>query len=103
MFSTKWQRPLVAALAALLVVLSYSTETAAQSSDQDARMRALQQQVDELNRELKSIKEEQTKTSKVVSTSEKRFDTFMKGFFGTMDISLDYTTKGMNDMVALSL
>jgi len=100
MFSTKWQRPLVAALAALLVVLSYSTETAAQSSDQDARMRALQQQVDELNRELKSIKEEQTKTSKVVSTSEKRFDTFMKGFFGTMDISLDYTTKGMNDMVA---
>jgi len=100
MFSTKLQRPLVAALAALLVVLSYSTQTAAQSSDQDARMRALQQQVDELNKQLKEIKEETSKTSKAVSASQKTFDGFMKGFFGTLDGSIDYTTKGMNGMQA---
>ena len=100
MFSTKLQRPLVAALAALLMVLGHSTETVAQSSDQDARMRALQQQVDELNKQLKDIKEETSKTSKAVSASDKRFDTFMKGFFGTMDASIDYTTKGMNGMQA---
>ncbi len=100
MFSTKLQRPLVAALAALLVVLCYSTETAAQSSDQDARMRTLQQQVDELNKQLKELKEETSKTSKAVTASDKRFDSFMKGFFGTLDASIDYTTKGMTDMVA---
>ena len=63
-------------------------------------MRALQQQVDELNRQLKDVKEETAKTSKSVSTSEKRFDSFLKGFYGTMDASIDYTTKGMNGMQA---
>jgi predicted porin len=100
MFSTRLQRPLVAALAALLVVLSYSTQTAAQSADQDARMRALQQQLDELNRQMQALKEETAKTSKAVGASEKRFDSFLKGFFGTLDASIDYTTKGINGMVA---
>jgi predicted porin len=100
MFSTRLQRPLVAALAALLVVLSYSTETAAQSADQDARMRTLQQQIDELNKQMKQIKEETSKTAKTVTEGEKKFDNFLKGFFGTMDASIDYTTKGMNGMQA---
>jgi predicted porin len=100
MFSTRLQRPLVTALAALLVVLSYSTSTAAQSSDQDARMRALQQQVEELNKEMKAIKEESAKTSKTVTAADKAWNTFIKGFFGTLDVSIDYTTKGMSDMVA---
>ena len=100
MFSTRLQRSLAAALAALLVVLSYSSSVAAQSADQDARMRALQQQVEELNKEMKALKEESSKTTKTVSTVDKAWNTFIKGFFGTLDVSIDYTTKGMNDMVA---
>jgi predicted porin len=100
MFSTRLQRPLVATLAALLVVLSYSTQTAAQTADQDARMRALQQQVDELNKQLKELREETAKTSKTVGTVDKAWNTFIKGFFGTLDVSIDETTKGMSDMVA---
>jgi predicted porin len=93
-------RPLVAALAAALVVCSYSAQTVAQSSADEAHMRNIQQQIDQLSRELREMKEEQAKTNKVVSASEKRMDTFLKGFFGTMDASLDYTTKGMNGMQA---
>jgi predicted porin len=90
----------VAALAGLLVVLSYSTAATAQSADQDARMRALQQQVDELNKQMKALKDESAKTTQTVSTVDKAWNTFIKGFFGTLDVSIDYTTKGMNDMVA---
>jgi Gram-negative porin len=100
MFSIKLQRPLVAALAALLTILCYPTETAAQSADQDARMRALQQQVDELNKQMKELKEETAKTSKTVGTVDKAWSTFIKGFFGTLDVSIDETTKGINGMVA---
>jgi hypothetical protein len=102
MFSTKLQRPLVAALAALLVVLGYSTETAAQSSDQsqEAKMRVLQERIDALTKDLKAMQEEQAKTSKTVATVDKAWNTFIKGFFGTLDVSIDETTKGMNGMVA---
>src|SRR5581483_293449 len=31
---------------------------------------------------------------------ETKFDKFMKGFFGTLDVSVDYTTKGINNGVA---
>jgi hypothetical protein len=34
------------------------------------------------------------------STADSRFDKFMKGFFGTLDLSVDYTTKGMEGMQA---
>jgi predicted porin len=63
-------------------------------------MRILQQRIDDLGKELKSMKEEQTKTTKVVTATDTRVNTFMKGFFGTMDVSIDYTTKGMGGMVA---
>jgi hypothetical protein len=102
MFSTRLQRPLVAALAALLVVLSYSTQTAAQSADQsqEAKMRVLQERIDALTKDLKAMQEEQAKTSKSVGTIDKAWNTFIKGFFGTLDVSVDETTKGMNGMVA---
>jgi predicted porin len=95
-------RSLAALLAATLVVFSYSAQTIAQSTDQDtqARMRILQERIDALGKELKTMKEEQGATAKVVNSSEKRLNTFMKGFFGTMDVSIDETTKGMGGMLA---
>ncbi|HYL02978.1 MAG TPA: porin [Steroidobacteraceae bacterium] len=88
-------RPLVAALTAALVVFSYSGPSVAQN-DQDAKMRVLQDRIEALSKELKSMKEEQDKTSKTVNSASKKLDTFMKGFFGTLDGSIDMTTKGMN-------
>jgi len=102
MCGTKMLRSLAALLAATLVVFSYSAQTIAQSTDQDtqARMRILQERIDALGKELKTMKEEQGATAKVVNSSEKRLNTFMKGFFGTMDVSIDETTKGMGGMLA---
>jgi predicted porin len=102
MSGTRMLRSLAALLAAAVVVFGYSAPTIAQSTDQDtqARMRILQERIDALGKELKAMKVEQGATTKVVNSSEKRFNTFMKGFFGTMDVSIDYTTKGMNGMVA---
>ncbi|MGB9331004.1 MAG: hypothetical protein WCB10_09560, partial [Steroidobacteraceae bacterium] len=123
-------RSLAAMLAAVLVVFSYSGPTVAQSTDADtqARMRQLQQQLDELQKQLQSLKDQQAKaaadqqkiaadqqkmaadqakvtaesakTAKTVSTTDKALSSFMKGFFGTLDVSIDYTSKGMNGFVA---
>jgi len=102
MCSTRVLRPLVALLAAVVVVCSYSAATVAQTADQsqEAKMRVLQERIDALSKELKTIQDEQAKTSKTISTVDKAWNTFIKGFFGTLDVSIDYTTKGMNDMVA---
>ena len=102
MCGTKMLRSLAALLAATLVVFSYSAQTIAQSTDQDtqARMRILQERIDALDKELKAMKTEQGATAKVVNSSEKKLNTFMKGFFGTMDVSIDETTKGMGGMLA---
>jgi predicted porin len=105
MFGRRVLRSLVAMTAGLVVIVSYSAQTDAQSTDQDAqnRMRILQERVDALSKELKSMEEEQKKTSKTVGTIDKAWNTFIKGFFGTLDASIDYTTKGMNGMQAYHL
>jgi len=92
----------VALLATVVVLFSYSSPTFAQAAaaDQDARMRILQQRIDDLSKQLKQIQDEQTKTSKTVSTVDKAWNTFIKGFFGTLDVSIDATTKGMSNLVA---
>jgi len=84
---------------------SYSGPTLAQATaqDEDARMRILQQRIDDLSKQLKQIQDEQAKTSKTVATVDKAWNTFIKGFFGTLDVSIDYTTKGMEDMIAYHL
>jgi predicted porin len=102
LFGTRVLRSLVASLAGVLVICSYSASTAAQTTDQsqDARMRILQQRIDELSKELKDMKAEQTKTTKTVGTIDKAWSTFIKGFFGTLDVSIDETTKGESDLIA---
>jgi predicted porin len=105
MSGSKRLSTLLALLGSALVVLSYSAQSLAQAapSDQEARMRVLQQRIDDLSKELKAMKDEQTKTAKTVSTVDKAWSTFIKGFFGTLDVSIDYTTKGMEGMQAYHL
>ena len=70
MSRTRVIRSLVALLAGVLVVFSYSATTVAQSTDQNMqdRMRDLQQQIDQLNQQLKQMREEQAKTQQQAST-----------------------------------
>ncbi|HYM03790.1 MAG TPA: hypothetical protein VET85_12645, partial [Stellaceae bacterium] len=95
-------RSLIALVAGLVMVCGYSAATFAQSADQsqDAKMRVLQERIDALSKELKSIKDTQDKESKTVGAVDKAWTTFSKGFFGTLDVSIDETTKGMNGMQA---
>ncbi len=123
MCGTRAFRSLLAVLAAAVVIFSYSATSVAQSTDQGMqdRMRDLQQQIDQLNQQLKQMQEDQAKTQQQVTTTQQqasatatqaaatekqvssassKLNTFMKGFFGTLDVSIDETTKGMSGFVA---
>src|SRR5215469_15880948 len=101
MLGTRVVTFLAAWLVAVLVLFANATPAFAQAAaDQDARMKVLQQRIDDLSAQLKKIQDEQTKTEKTVGTIDKAWSTFIKGFFGTLDVSIDYTTKGMSDMLA---
>jgi predicted porin len=89
-----------------MLYLGYSGPTVAQAAaaqDQDARMKVLQQRIDDMSKQLKQMQDEQAKTTKTVSTVDKAWNTFIKGFFGTLDVSIDYTTKGMEGMQAFHI
>src|SRR5215469_13259696 len=103
MSGTRMLRSLAALLAAVLIVFSYSPPTLAQATppaDTQAQMKILQQRIDDMSKQLKQMQDEQTKASKTVATVDKAWNTFIKGFFGTLDVSIDYTTKGMEGMLA---
>src|SRR5215468_10972333 len=107
MCGTRVVRSLAVSLVAGVLCSNYSGPTLAQAgaapADQDAKMRVLQQRIDDLSKQLKEIQDEQAKNAKSVATVDKAWNTFIKGFFGTLDVSIDYTTKGMEDMVAYHL
>ena len=99
-----------------------------QAADQDAKLRAMQQQIEELSKQIEELRKEQAaadakaaqqsqavekatvkadkasaaaeKTTATVGKTETAFNNFMKGFYGTLDASVDYTTKGMDNLVA---
>src|ERR1700722_12570282 len=89
------------------------------ATDQD-EIKALQQQMQEMAKKLEALQKKEeaqeaaqkaaaaqapSQTQSVAGgpvpkaapqvSADSRFDKFMKGFFGTMDLSVDYTTKGM--------
>ena len=110
------------ALSTVLVAgtLLATLPVASRASDQD-EIKALQQQMQEMAKKLEALqkKEEQQEAAQKqlaaqppqgtpgpapkaakAAPEETRFDKFMKGFFGTLDVSVDYTTKGMNGFEA---
>jgi predicted porin len=110
-------RMLVAVLASGLLIFSCPDRSVAQSTDSSVQnqMRILQERIEALSQELDSIQKEQAKaaaaaqkpapapTDKAVAKeapADTKFDKFMKGFYGTFDVSLDDTTKGINQASA---
>jgi predicted porin len=119
MIGTRVRGPWVVVLTTLLAFAGHPVATFAQGAQEQAlqnKLQDLQQRIDELNKELQAVKQQQQQQSQEVqkatlaanqaaATAGKQqslFDTFMKGFFGTLDASVDYTTKGMDGLVANS-
>jgi predicted porin len=105
MFGTRVLKSLAVSLAAGMLYFSYSGPARAQAppaapADQEARMRILQQRIDDMSKQLKTMQDDQAKTAKTVTANDKAWSTFIKGFFGTLDVSIDGTTKGMDNFVA---
>lgn len=107
---------LCAGLAAVAALAAVPATT--QAADDDAKLRSLQQQIEDLSKQVEALRHEQAQSAQAIpkpkekeaakgkegkegkESLETRFDNFMKGFYGTLDASVDYTTKGMSDLVA---
>ncbi|HEY3784737.1 MAG TPA: porin [Steroidobacteraceae bacterium] len=127
-------RALSAALAAMVVLATVPATSRA--ADNDAKLRTLQQQIEDLSKQIEELRKEAAEQAAVQAQAtsqaqaaaqraqaaaqqaqtvagsakapkgakeapaETKFDKFIKGFYGTLDVSVDYTTKGINNGVA---
>jgi predicted porin len=110
----------------MAVVFLAALPVSSRASDDD-EVRALQQQMQEMAKRLDALQKKQeqqeaaqkqaaaqaqsqapvaagtpgpTPKAQQAASADSRFDKFMKGFFGTLDLSVDYTTKGMGGLEA---
>lgn len=129
MLTTKAPRFLVAALAAMLTIAAYPAPSlAADDPALKEQIRILKERIDELNKQVDDLaKKEQQDAAAAASAAgaaakpagppaEPKFDAylketkekgaepklaaFLKGFYGTLDVSFDDTTKGINGLQA---
>ncbi len=99
----------VAALAGVLAIAACPTTVRAeQDATVQEQIRILKQKIDELNKQVEDLAKKQQATAAAAAgpakpaaaPAEPKLEAFMKGFYGTLDASIDYTTKGMSDLVA---
>jgi predicted porin/outer membrane murein-binding lipoprotein Lpp len=108
---TKALSPVIAAVVVLAAIPGTS------HAADDAQIRALQQQIQELSRQVDALSKKQAeehaqaqaaaatpapapKKAAKEAPEDSKFDKFLKGFYGTLDVSLDDTTKGMGNLTA---
>ena len=111
-------RPIAIAIAMASMVTGVGYAGTASADDQALaeQVKALMKKVEELSKQVDTLKGQKPatpmpvaaavegpKAPAAVAMSEPKFDQFMKGFYGTLDVSFDDTTKGMNGMVAYHL
>jgi predicted porin len=124
---TKLPGYLIAALAGVLLIAGYPGQSFADEAADNAalkeQMRVLMQRIDDLSKQVDSLSKQQAatqpaaaptpapmpgaappapKVAKETPSSEPKFDKFLKGFYGTLDVSFDDTTKGINGLTAYS-
>ena len=118
-----------AVLAGILLVCSYAGPGVADEASDNAalkeQMRILMQRIDDLSKQVDALQKQQAATqaappgapasipvpgaappppavAKQAPPPEPKFEKFLKGFYGTLDVSLDDTTKGINGLTAYS-
>src|SRR5712664_2392402 len=110
----KLARPMLVALAACAASVAFNGVVFADDAQTQAlkeQMRIMQQQMQEMQKQLEALSKQQAAPppaaaaavpapAKKEAPAEPLFEKFAKGFYGTLDVSLDDTTKGMNGFVA---
>jgi predicted porin len=115
MLNSKLAKPMLVALAACAAAVTFNGAAFADDAQTQAlkdQMRIMQQQMQQLQQQIDAMSAKQAAApagppasaasspgkGKVVMTPlETKFDNFLKGFYGALDVSVDYTTKGINN------
>ncbi len=123
MFKPRLAKPALAALAACAATVTICGVAFADDDQTQAlkeQMRIMQQQMQQLQKQLDALSAKQqaapapagppvsaaagaakgNAAEQQLSPLEKKFDNFLKGFYGSLDLSVDATTKGMNGLQA---
>jgi len=114
-------RPVLAAIAALATFLAgsgYAVPARADDKELADQVKILMQKVEELTKEVATLKKQPAAApapapaagagpavpaAVAAAPAEPKLEKFLKGFYGTLDVSLDDTTKGMGGFVAYHL
>ena len=126
MISFKLAKPVLVALAACAVTCATASavfaDTAQDNQQLKEQMRIMMQQMQELQKQVQQLKQQQqaqpaaaapapppapmmgpapaAPTVAKQAPAEPAFEKFVKGFYGTLDVSADYATKGMSTLGA---
>jgi predicted porin len=115
MLNLKWAKAVSVALVACAATCTIGSAVYADDA-QDTKalkeqMRLMQQRLDEMQKQLETMSKRQAPpeaappqgpavAKEKPEVKEPLFEKFMSGFYGTLDVSLDDTTKGINGLVA---
>jgi hypothetical protein len=123
MLKLKLAKPMLAALAACAASVAFNGAVFADDAETQAlkdqmrimqqQMLQLQQRIDALSRQQAAVPAPAPAVGPTVAAdqgpaapkeapAEPKFEKFMKGFFGTLDVSLDDATKGIRGLTAYS-
>jgi predicted porin len=115
MLNLKWAKAVSVALVACAATCTIGSAVYADEAQDTAalkeQMRMMQQRLDEMQRQLETMSKRQappeaappqgpTVAKEKPEVKEPLFEKFMSGFYGTLDVSLDDTTKGIDGLVA---
>jgi predicted porin len=114
MLKLKLAKPMLVALAACAASAAFSGAVFADDAQTKAlqdQMRAMQQQMQDLQKKLDALTRQQAATPAPAAAGagpsvakeappEPKFEKILKGFYGTLDVSVDDATKGMDGFVA---
>src|ERR1700726_3770418 len=121
MLKFRLAKPMLVALAACAASVAFNGIVFADDAQTQAlkdQMRIMQQQMQELQKQIESLSKKQAAPPPAAAPSppagagpsaakpkeappaEPKFENWLKGFYGTLDVSVDYATKGMSGMVA---
>jgi predicted porin len=114
MFKSRSAKPVLVALAACAASVAFNGVVFADDAQTQAlkdQMRIMQQQMQDLQKQIESLSSKQAAPpaaaagpsapkAKEAPPAEPKFENWLKGFYGTLDVSIDDATKGMSGMVA---
>src|ERR1700722_6124994 len=109
MLKLKLAKPMLVALAACAASVAFNGVVFADDAQTQAlkdQMRIMQQQMQDLQKKIEALSKQQAAPAAGVGPSvakeappEPKLEKLLKGFYGTLDVSFDDTTKGINGLV----